>query len=795
MGTMDRVKNFLRTRCPRLHRFLKKLYYKLKRNNTSVIAIAAQPSMGTGATDRQKTIIENYFLGEKRVNKVLIIGRIKEGDSIATHTNAFLNSADYSAYDVFVFDETTHDLYLYKDRNTVEYVKNCFATEIDPNYFDLLIYLNVLDNCTASYPFEERVPAKAPFLSYAYPVFDGTIPPKKWVNILNQYFDAVITPCNNLKSIFERAGVVNPIFTLPIALDLNAYKVKSKLPHNRDRNVFGWIGTFEDRKNPLKLIKAFQEAFGDNDKVQLYMHTRYIDRSTPAGKKFDAICSKLSSNITISEGVKSDEEIINLMNDFDAYVYVSQGEGYSITPRQAMVCGLPLVISAIPTHRDITALKEEDGIYWVAAQKEIEAVQPSLNNQICGKMFDIDVIELTRVLQRVYKERGQNSSRVLIKRRQTEAERYDTSNMKYAYRQVLLPSAVRYSEEERICEDGLETSDQDLLEKYRYFLKNEKRTIVVCPAHDGGFCSVFNKWLSHLVYLPDNVILIPDWRIKKLKANVLNQTGKAEFTSFCYGTERDGNIFLKCFENPYKDLVPNELMNTSIMYQVADRVLDLTDFNAVNEPNLTYINSYKLYADETYFPEFRKKYHHYFKKYVKFVPELQKQIDEFEEKHLKGRFVITAHIRSAAQQSELLSNDKPTWELYEKKIREILRSESIDPDSDSWRLFIASDNIQSIEHFKNIFKNHVVYQDMRRLTEEDDQEYQRAARKAGKNIEGFGLQHRAAHDETKWTIQNAHEILFDVAIMAKGYYFIFVNSNIATMVSYLNPELKMIYCR
>ena len=560
---INKLKSILKRKYPRLFKRLKKIYrtfVKLPEENAQRCNIQSH-SPEVAHVRKTNDIVENLITWSDRVNKILIVGRIREGDSIASHTNSFLNSIDYSAYDVFLYDEYSHNLYLCKSRTSFEFVKTCFATELDPAFFDIMFYVNVLDNCEENFPFEDRVPPNSPYLSFSYPVFDGTVPPEKWVNTLNMYFDGVIVPCNNLKNIFENAGVVKPVFELPIALDLGPYLERTIILRKRDEYIFGWIGTFEDRKNPFKIIEAFTEAFGNNEKVKLVMHTRFVDRKTQSGERFDKYTQSLPSNIVISEGVLPDEEIINLMSSFDTYIYVSQGEGYSITPRQAMACGLSVVLSAIPTHLDITDLDEQTGVFWVPATKEIDAVQPSLNNCICGKMFDIETEQLVQILKHVYANRESINKKENIVARQKAVKKYDISNQKFNYCQMVLPNAIRYAEYNRVCDDGIETNDMDLLLKYEQLIKHEKRNIVVCPAHDGGFCSVFNKWLSHLVYMSENTILIPDWRIKTLKAYVLNTFGKRKFTSFCYGTEEDGNIFFKCFCNPYKGLVSEEFLN------------------------------------------------------------------------------------------------------------------------------------------------------------------------------------------------------------------------------------------
>lgn len=327
---------------------------------------------------------------------------------------------------------------------------------------------------------------------------------------------------------------------------------------------------------------------------------------------------------------------------------------------------------------------------------------------------------------------------------------------------------------------------------HKIHFKNTK--VIINPLLDAGFGSNFNKYLSHLVYNQENAIVIPDWRVKMLKKECNIRNGNDKFKSFCYGKEKDGNIFLKFFENPYSNILKDEILETDIMYGISDVVLDAFDFNHVNEPNLTYINSYNLYKDKEYFEIFRKKYNETLTKYIHLTPIIKNKIEDFYNNNLKDKFVISALIRCTAHSLELLENDKPTLEKYEKNLIEILNKKNIDIQSDDWRFFIATDNDDAINYFSKKYGKKVVYQKMQRLTHEQENEYKSIKEKNGKDIEGFELQHRAAKDKNLCCLERGYELLFDVYTLAKAEYFIFVNSNMSTMVSYINPDLHMIYC-
>ena len=266
-----------------------------------------------------------------------------------------------------------------------------------------------------------------------------------------------------------------------------------------------------------------------------------------------------------------------------------------------------------------------------------------------------------------------------------------------------------------------------------------------------------------------------------------------KLVSFCYGTKNDGNIFYKLFENPYPEIDAN-VYETDKMYHYANKILNYLDYNEAKEPNLTALNSYNLYNDAEYFPVFRKKYNETLKKYIRLKPEIQQKIDIFSEKNLKNHFIISAFIRCKGHALEL-KESSPDIELWETKLLEILNQNNIPVSSDKWRFFVASDNEDAINFFFEKYPKNTVFQNMQRLTHEQEQEYANKKRELGHDTWGYELQHRKAADASQHSLQNAIEVIFDVYTAASADYLIYTNSNMSTAASYINPEVKMIYCK
>ena len=63
-----------------------------------------------------------------------------------------------------------------------------------------------------------------------------------------------------------------------------------------------------------------------------------------------------------------------------------------------------------------------------------------------------------------------------------------------------------------------------------------------------------------------------------------------------------------------------------------------------------------------------------------------------------------------------------------------------------------------------------------------------------KNQEGYQLQHLVAANRANWSIRMAWEVVRDAYAMARCHTLLHVVSNVSTAVSYMNPEIEMIFC-
>lgn len=141
---------------------------------------------------------------------------------------------------------------------------------------------------------------------------------------------------------------------LPIPVRTLFPGVKLAPFERRDRAHFGlpakdeflFLFTFHmvsvmERKNPLGLIQAFRQAFGEGDAARLVLKASFGDRH-PAQMQALRDAAK-GARITIIDEVYSPDEVLSLMDACDAYVSLHRSEGLGLTMAEAMLMGKPVI--------------------------------------------------------------------------------------------------------------------------------------------------------------------------------------------------------------------------------------------------------------------------------------------------------------------------------------------------------------------------------------------------------------------------------------------------------------------
>lgn len=172
-------------------------------------------------------------------------------------------------------------------------------------------------------------------------MFETTAPPAFWTSSMNKC-RRIVVPCKQNKEAFENRGVTAPISVVPLGVNPAMWPVLDR--RKRDR-VFTFLmaAGITHRKNPMAAAKAFVDAFPDEQNVRLVLKTRGVQAAhpfrswsahLPVDDRIEVVCEE-----------STPEQMVNWMWKADCFVFPSRGEGFGLTPLQAMSTGLPVIVS------------------------------------------------------------------------------------------------------------------------------------------------------------------------------------------------------------------------------------------------------------------------------------------------------------------------------------------------------------------------------------------------------------------------------------------------------------------
>ncbi|WP_246202460.1 glycosyltransferase family 4 protein [Spirosoma agri] len=124
--------------------------------------------------------------------------------------------------------------------------------------------------------------------------------------------------------------------------------------HLGDSPYFLSLATFEPRKNLDHLIRCFIDVAESN---AITSDTKLVLVGV-RGWKFDKIMAELAKHTAMREriivtGFVPDDQLAPLYSGALGFVYPSLYEGFGLPPLEAMQCGLPVIVSDIPSINEV----------------------------------------------------------------------------------------------------------------------------------------------------------------------------------------------------------------------------------------------------------------------------------------------------------------------------------------------------------------------------------------------------------------------------------------------------------
>lgn len=307
---------------------------------------------------------------------------------------------------------------------------------------------------------------KKGIINIAYSMLESDRIPDDWVERINEHFDAVVVPDNFLIDVYKNSGVQVPVFVIPVPMDLDNLLVRPLKSKAKKPFTFGVSATYIDRKNNEKLFDAFIQAFGNNKDFRLKIHGRYDDARLGIYKRLLRKKRKLKlTNVEFIKKPISQKEYIEFLESLDCYVSISKGEGFSLTPREAMALGIPSILT---DNTGQSTICRSGLVNTVSSTKKVPFY---FIKDYLGYCYDCKIEDVISSMQEIY---NKYSYYLQLGQKSREwVRQYHLNEVGKLFLSLVKPKKVTLGAKDKISEDGVTTSSEKLYSKYMKVISSD----------------------------------------------------------------------------------------------------------------------------------------------------------------------------------------------------------------------------------------------------------------------------------------------------------------------------------
>jgi len=363
-----------------------------------------------------------------------------------------------------------------KEFSGKNYEKIQFSEDKDENFtYDFSLYFHVL-GITPSDDWFHKAHLKKSIIKICYPVFDGTVPPLEWIEKINKNFDICLTPSKYVAHNLCRHGVTIDCLNLECVVFINEF-INFPIKKQKTKFRFGLVSGLEARKNIEFIVRSFSKAFSKADDVELFIHS--VDRKDLLADygELKKIVSELQNqcNVILHEDFVSHVEMQKIYQSFDAYVIPQRNTGYFTTPIEALACGIPVILSDIPVHRELEEYFENNNsLFFVPHKKLVPEYHFVFDYRNLGVSFDANEKDYVDIFKLIYEQRNSLCSEELAIKRKKYASNFTEKALTKAHSYVFKPNVIAENDKSYISNDGIFSMSKSLMKKYRLIYSDIK---------------------------------------------------------------------------------------------------------------------------------------------------------------------------------------------------------------------------------------------------------------------------------------------------------------------------------